>query len=528
MARRRSRERTTLRHEDLQGLRTRAYVRESTKAQAGPEHQGPDVQRRWNSDYCTRYGVSPPDFEYFETASGRSAEKRPQLQRALADAEEYDVLLIGHSSRAYRNREDAAIGKRQFREAGVRMVFTSQDIIVGNTATKLMEAHHEAQDEQRSDDIGEFVYRGLLQKSERGLHNGPTPFGYARHHGQPGDPQNRVLEPLAGEAATVLRAYELYAPGRRSYTDVAAAINAEADAAGAPKHRSRRGTPLTSTTIRDVLRNRVYVGEVVWHPGTPEENWRPGRHEPIVPRELFDQVQAVRRARTRAGGRRSPARSYLLSRRLVCQRCGAAYAGDTGGKRNHRRYRHARDARCEAPRRSFASQCVEGQMADFLAATLPDEWQSQVLRLIAAPQVEDDGTEQRVASLERAIEQLRKQHTWGDIGDGMYRAERRRLERELSDLQSQGRAPIEIHAVQESAKMLKDIGALWDHPGVSDESRTAFIQEVFESIQLDENGIRAVLPAEMYRPLFAVAAVGGNGAGEGVRTRDPLLGKPRV
>ena len=63
---------------------------------------------------------------------------------------------------------------------------------------------------------------------------------------------------------------------------------------------------------------------------------------------------------------------------------------------------------------------------------------------------------------------------------------------------------------------------------VSDAARTEFILEVFESVQLDEHGIRAVLPAEEYGPLFAVAEVGGNGAGEGVRTLDPLLGKPRV
>ena len=81
--------------------------------------------------------------------------------------------------------------------------------------------------------------------------------------------------------------------------------------------------------------------------------------------------------------------------------------------------------------------------------------------------------------------------------------------------------------IQRAAELLGDIGALFDHPGVADQGRKALAEEVLEVIQIDEHGIRAVLPAEIYRSLIAIAEAGGGGggAGDGTRTRDLLLGK---
>ena len=123
---------------------------------------------------------------------------------------------------------------------------------------------------------------------------------------------------------------------------------------------------------------------------------------------------------------------------------------------------------------------------------------------------------------------MRQQYTWGDIAEAKYRAERQEIERQIASLTVCSTNPIQLPNLERSAKLLKDVGGLFNHPGVTDERRKEFIEEVFESVQLDEYGIRAVLPAEEYRPLVAVAEVGGNGAGDGGRTRDPLLREPRL
>ena len=56
--------------------------------------------------------------------------------------------------------------------------------------------------------------------------------------------------------------------------------------------------------------------------------------------------------------------------------------------------------------------------------------------------------------------------------------------------------PVAVTDYSRAGNMLSEFGTLWSHPGVSDESRKAFIEEVFEQVQIDELGIRAVKPAD--------------------------------
>jgi hypothetical protein len=54
--------------------------------------------------------------------------------------------------------------------------------------------------------------------------------------------------------------------------------------------RSRNGTNFTRGPLFYLLNNRTYIGEIRHH-----DHWFAGVHEAIVPRELFDQVQAIMR-----------------------------------------------------------------------------------------------------------------------------------------------------------------------------------------------------------------------------------------
>ena len=56
------------------------------------------------------------------------------------------------------------------------------------------------------------------------------------------------------------------------------------------------------------------------------------------------------------------------------------------------------------------------------------------------------------------------------------------------------------------------------------ESEKQFIQEAFEHIQIDEEGIHAVRFSEACAPAVAVGVGCGNGAGDGDRTLNILLG----
>ena len=277
----------------------------------------------------------------------------------------------------------------------------------------------------------------------------------------------------------------------------------------------------------DLLGNRVYLGLVVWHPYTDEEEVRPGRHAPIILQELFDTVQQVKAQRVHWRGRRAVARTYPLSRRAVCFYCGASAAGDTGGKGNRRRMRHARGGTCGGWHSHNAERLEEqtGQVLS-LRFELPRDWDRRIRKLVAKPTTSDGRDHNKEAQrLCSEQERLRDLYISGYMQKPEFSRKHETIQRQIADLAPDISEPIRLPDPERVAELLGNVGALFSHPGVTDARRKEFIEEVFESVQIDEIGIRAILPAEEYRPLMAVAMVGGNGAGDRGRTGDPLLGK---
>ena len=85
--------------------------------------------------------------------------------------------------------------------------------------------------------------------------------------------------------------------------------------------------PIGKSTFAAMLRDRYYIGEVKYK-GT----WHPGRHQPIVSRELFDRVQEVLDSHD-GSGIRTRKHHHHLKGVFFCQRCGSRM-GLTPGKGN--------------------------------------------------------------------------------------------------------------------------------------------------------------------------------------------------
>ena len=100
------------------------------------------------------------------------------------------------------------------------------------------------------------------------------------------------------------------------------------------------------------------------------------------------------------------------------------------------------------------------------------------------------------------MENLRKQHLWGDLSDEEYRRERATLERQLK-LAARPSQPAQFPNLERSARLLEDLPALWLHPGVSHEQRESLVREVFHRIAIDGNEFASIEPKPPYVPLFA-------------------------
>lgn len=500
MARRPSRKRSKVDFASLRGLRVRSYVRESTERQAGADHYGHDLQRAGIRQFCEAHQISQAEHEYFDAVSGRSTVGRSGLQRALEEAHGYGVLVFFHSSRSFRNRHDAVIWKRRFRDAGITLVFAQQGIISGNPDHKLQEGLYELIDEQRSDEAGMMISNALRQKHERGGVNGKPPLGYHRYHGEPGDPLNGSLAVDKEGAQTVQRLFALYLEGH-SIRSLVSAANAEG-------LRTRLGRPFSRGAVEEILRNRTYTGASIWSPGTPDEEVIKGAPEAVIDADMFHRVEAARRERrtwTGPKGRTRAARIYPLTRRAFCYHCGGSFFGDTGSRTNKRRMRHAAGS-CDY-RRSFSSDLLEGQARELVVKRLslpPASIERIAIAAAKAPEARDSTQAER---LQGALEKLRQLFTWGDIEEAEYRKQREDIERALRD--AAPRQPIGLNEVQRGIEYLSQLGTMWDSAPL--EARREIVNLVFEEVQIGARGIQHVELQEPYRSLLRVGGRIGRG-----------------
>lgn len=196
--------------------------------------------------------------------------------------------------------------------------------------------------------IRERTFAGKLRRAREGHNPGfPPPYGYAR-----GDrPGSFAIVP--DEAAVVQRIFMAYQQGQ-GMRRIAAALNAE----GVP---FRGGRPWQGSTIRHILANPAYKGELVYgqtrrdlkrhrrtRAGAPHLV-QAGVFPALVPPAEWAQVQVLRQGRPAPGrgGARSHASPHLLSGLLRCRRCGRALTGvSTGAGGRRYSYYACRGAAC--------------------------------------------------------------------------------------------------------------------------------------------------------------------------------------
>ena len=489
--------------EDLMGLRARGYVRDSTLDQRdgfGPEIQQGNINRFADS-YCLHWDM----FWYTEFVSGRHAQNRSQFQQFLNDArlDLFDVLLVDHTSRFGRNQAECIRYKEELQSLGKVVVFVSQGIISGSDRDFLSERINETLDEQYSRNLSRYVTAGLAEKAAHGFAVGPPPLGYASQNlsGQKGERKTPNLETMPN----LLMLLRDYSTGRFSFRDVADRLNAQG-------FRTRSRRPFTGASIRDVLDNRFYDGKVVYHQGLPDEVVVDGRHE--VLREVKDlwlkcqEIKACRR-NTTAGHPRGPARHFPFSRLLTCYRCDNPYYGEAVriGEKMDLRLSHERRGsgrHCTSKPRSCSVPALVEQMALRVMPylKLDGTWKTRVIAAIKSQvPVQHDQRNQR-KRLQRALENLRKQHQWGDLSDQEYRRERETVERQLKRI-AQPSMPPQVPNLERAARLLEEMPALWLHPGVTHEQRESLVREVFRRITIDGKQFVGIEPQPAYVPLFA-------------------------
>jgi hypothetical protein len=129
------------------------------------------------------------------------------------------------------------------------------------------------------DNLSEESRKGVLEKARQGIWPSFAPLGYKNVVGADG---KRIIVPDPEIAPIIAIMFERYATGKYSVKQIG--VMARADGLAFRK----TGASVPTSSVHKILRNRIYSGDFDFGGTT-----YPGKHEPVVSRELWERVQDV-------------------------------------------------------------------------------------------------------------------------------------------------------------------------------------------------------------------------------------------
>jgi len=242
-------------------LRCAVYARFSSDRQSPISIED---QIRKCREYAGRQGWAVLDEHVYadHAVSGTSA-ARTGLQGLLAAVEQkartFDAILIDDTSRLTRKLADALNLYERLTFAGIRLVAVSQGVDSESSQAEILFGVHGLIDSVYSRELGLKTHRGMQGCALKALHTGGRVFGYRSLR----EPDGVKLEIVSDEADTIRRMFELYSKGQ-SLKRIAYQLNSESVKSPQPQ-KGRVSRSWCVSSVRHILRNRRYKGEIVWN-----------------------------------------------------------------------------------------------------------------------------------------------------------------------------------------------------------------------------------------------------------------------
>jgi len=431
------------------------YVRISSEEQVG--NFSLDAQKRAIKTWVRGQKGTLVKLYVDEAQSGRD-DDRPAFQAMRRDARKgrFDALVVHKFDRLARNRANALAIKSLLRhDYGIKVFsVTEPSEDSDGPMGALIEGIMESVADWYSRNLATEIAKGKLERAHQGLHNNGPPFGYDKT-------AKGVLIINPEEAEGVKLAFEKHVTGQYSDTQIAHLLNEKG-------YRSKTGRRFSKDTVRDVLRNKTYLGYVKYQAygrnsdgsrsfKAPEQ-WFKGRHEPLVDRETFERSQ---QARARLSKRKRQATTqrypYPLSGLIYCGECGRKLRAQSD--RKVRRYRcRARELGHECGQTSIRADDAEAQVvAALMQLETPKDWRDRMIQAIGEL-IGDRKLEQRLEEIHAAIERMDFRWDHGFVTDkDAYVEKRLALQVELEQL-----TPIPDEDLDYAAEVLDHFEERWE------------------------------------------------------------------
>ena len=298
------------------------YARYSSDNQREESIEG---QIRECTAYAEKNGITIVK-HYIDRAISAKTDNRPEFQQMIKDSDKtlFDIVLVWKLDRFARNRYDSARYKTQLKKNGVKLMSATEIISEGPEGI-ILESVLEGYAEYYSADLAEKVVRGQTENILKGRCNGGRgTFGYTL------DSERKFhIDPLT--SPFVLESFKKYNEGS-TMKEIRDWLNENGI-------KNPVGGAFTYNSVEHMLKNRRYIGELKFRDVVV-----PDAVPPIIPLELFEDVQEKIAKNKKAPARRKAEDDYLLTTKLFCGYCGALMFGESGTSRTgevHRYYKCA-------------------------------------------------------------------------------------------------------------------------------------------------------------------------------------------
>ncbi|XZJ60350.1 recombinase family protein [Clostridium perfringens] len=305
------------------------YCRVSTDEQAEFGYSI-DEQKRLLEEWCKANDYIIYKCYSDRGISGKNIKDRPALKELLSDAKEgkFDMVISWKINRVSRKLEDVLKIVNILEKNNITFKSYSEPFETDTPAGRMQFQMMALIGEFERGTIAQNVKMGMIAKAKSGNWCGGRVLGYDLVPNNSPEEEKKgknKLEINEKEAEIVRFIFNEYSKGK-GYKAITNQINKLG-------YKTKKGNNFSVGSIRDILTNPVYIGEIRYN---VRQNWSEkrrrninpnpirvkGKHEAIIDRELWDKVQLILESK-----KGKPSRiydgEYPLTGILRCPKCGA-------------------------------------------------------------------------------------------------------------------------------------------------------------------------------------------------------------
>jgi DNA invertase Pin-like site-specific DNA recombinase len=252
-----------------------------------------------------------------EAHSAKDSGQRPVFKEILEDIrrEKFNGIIVWHPDRLSRNAGDLGSLVDLMDQHLLHEIRTYGQTFTNTPSEKFLLMILCSQAKLENDNKSINVKRGLKTRVEMGLWPAPAPTGYLKE--QRMDRKCEMyIDPERGHIIRQMFekvAYEKWS-GKKLYMWLCFDLNFRT--AGGKKH-------LSLGNIFRILENHIYYG--VFEYPKDSGNWYQGKHEPIITKELFDQVK-MQLSGNMLKSRKD--KEFAFTKLMTCGLCGSGISAD--------------------------------------------------------------------------------------------------------------------------------------------------------------------------------------------------------